>query len=296
MRLAPLALLAVSALWGTTFVAVKAGLEDASPLLFLGIRFAIATLASLPLLRRRPGLGPALRAGVPLGIVFALGYAAQTIGLTTTTPSRSAFLTGLNVAMVPLWAALLLRIRPARLALVGLAVTIPGMWLLTAPGAGGWSIGDAWTVGCALMFALHVVLIGRVGGRHDVSALLVSQLAVTAILCLGAAPLLETPSFTGTPRLALALGLTALAGTIATTWLQLRFQPYVDPARAGLIYATEPAFAALFSWLVFRETLPLIAWAGAALILAGMILSEAGSGRRGDPAGTPLAEGVADDR
>jgi len=287
---APLALLGVSALWGTTFVAVKAGLDDASPLLFVGVRFAVATLASLLLLRRRPGLGAALRAGVPLGLVIAVGYAFQTIGLTTTTPTRSAFLTGVNVALVPLWAAVILRMRPPRLALVGLAVTIPGLWLLTSPGTGGWAAGDAWTLGCALMFALHVVLIERVGERHDTSALLVSQLGVTALVCLIASPLLETPTIAWTPRLLGAIGLTALAGTVTTTWLQLRFQPRVNPSRAGLVYATEPAFAALFSWLVFRETLPLAGWAGAVLIVAGLLLSEAGGERSGDPAGAPLAD------
>jgi drug/metabolite transporter (DMT)-like permease len=93
------ALLLVSALWGGTFVAIKSGLGDASPLLFVGLRFLFATVAALPLLRSRAAFRGALRAGVPLGIVLALAYATQTLGLVTTTPARSAFVTALNVSL-----------------------------------------------------------------------------------------------------------------------------------------------------------------------------------------------------
>lgn len=283
-----LALLAVSLLWGTTFVAVKSGLRDASPLLFVGIRFAVATAGSALLLRRWSDLREALRPGVPLGVVLAMGYATQTLGLLVTTPSRSAFVTGLNVALVPLWSLALLGRRPRRLSLAGLAVALPGLWLLTNPGKGSWNSGDSWTVLCALFFALHVVLLNRLTPGRPLAALLVVQLSVTAALCLGASAVLEQPRLDPGLSLALAIALTALLATTGTTWLQLRFQPRVDPTRAALIYATEPAFAAFFAWLVLRETLQGLAWVGGALILAGMVLSEVGSGGEGDPVGSPL--------
>jgi drug/metabolite transporter (DMT)-like permease len=278
MSLASLALLLTSVLWGTTFVAVKSGLRDASPLLFVGIRFSIAALAAIPLCRTRgPAAREAARAGVPLGIVLAGSYATQTLGLEVTTPSRSAFVTGLNVAIVPLWAALLLR-KPARpLSLLGLAVTLPGLWLLTSPAGGSWNVGDTWTVGCAILFALHVTLIHKWGGTLDRGALLVSQLALTAVLCLAASVALEQPRLAPSGQLAIALLVTAVFATVGTTWLQLRFQPLVDPTRAALIYVTEPLFAAGFAWLLIGETLPAIAWLGGALILAGMVLSELGA-------------------
>ncbi|MBZ0141977.1 MAG: DMT family transporter, partial [Rhodocyclaceae bacterium] len=90
MRRPVLALLLVSVLWGTTFVAIKAGLDDASPLLFVGLRFGIAALVAAVTLPHREALRDALPAAVPLGLVLAVGYAAQTIGLQTTTPARSA--------------------------------------------------------------------------------------------------------------------------------------------------------------------------------------------------------------
>lgn len=275
-----LALLLVSMLWGTTFVAIKSGLDDASPLLFVGMRFGIAGIVAALTLPHRESLRAALPAAVPLGLVLAIGYAAQTIGLQTTTPARSAFVTGINVAVVPLWGALLLRRRPRALTLAGLALTVPGLWLLTSPGASSWTAGDGWTLVCAIAFALHVVLLNRWGPRHETSALLVGQLAVTAIVCLGASIALETPRASFTRSLAIALAVTALLATVGTTWLQLRFQPRVDATRAAVIYATEPVFAALFSLWLFSERLPPLGWGGGALILAGTLLSEFGARRR----------------
>jgi drug/metabolite transporter (DMT)-like permease len=275
-----LALLLVSVLWGTTFVAIKTGLHDAPPLLFVGVRFTLGALVALPLSPRRGEIRRALPAAVPLGLVLAVGYATQTLGLAHTTPARSAFVTGVNVAIVPLWASLLLRRRPRAVSVAGLAVTLPGLWLLTSPGTTGWGVGDTWTLVCAFAFALHVVLVDRWGRVYDAGALLAAQLAVTAVTCLAASLLLEEPRVSPTPSLAVALVVTAVFATAGTTWLQLRYQPRVDPTRAAVLYATEPVFAALFSRWILGEGLPGLGWAGGSLILAGTLLSELG-GRRG---------------
>jgi len=273
------ALLLVSALWGATFVAIKEGLADASPLLFVGLRFLVAAGILAPRLARTKA--PALRAGVPLGAVLALAYATQTLGLTTITPARSAFLTGLNVPLVPLWAALLLRRRPPARSLAGLLVSLPGLWLLTRPAAsaGAPGAGEAWTLACAALFALHVVLVDRWGRDADTTSVVAVQLATTALLALAGSALLEEPHLEATPRLARSLFVTAVLATAGAIWLQMRFQPRVDPTRAALIYATEPAFAAAFAALA-GERLAAATLAGGALILAGTILSERGAARR----------------
>jgi drug/metabolite transporter (DMT)-like permease len=283
-----LALLLVSVLWGTTFVAVKTALDDASPLLFVAMRFALATAGSTLLLRRTSDFRGCIRPGVLLGVALALGYATQTIGLSLTTPSRSAFVTGINVAVVPLWALALFGRRPRALSLAGLAVSLPGLWLLTDPGASGWGAGDTWTLLCAIFFALHVALLGGLADGRSVAGLLVVQLAASSVLCVGASPLLEEPHFRLSAPLGGALLMTALFATTGTTWLQLRYQPRVEPTRAALIYATEPVFASIFSWLVFRETLGGLGWAGAALILLGMTMAEIGGRGEADPAGSPV--------
>lgn len=292
MTRATAALLLVSLLWGTTFVAVKSALDDVTPLLFVGLRFTLAAAGSALLVRRPGDLRAALGAGIPLGAVLAAAYAAQTIGLTTTSPSRSAFITGVNVALVPLWGLAWLRILPRKGAVVGLAVVIPGLWLLTSAGRGDWSAGDTWTLACAVLFALHVVMLNRLAPGRPPGALLAVQLSVTAALALGAAPLLERPAVAVTPTFVTALALTGLLATTATTWLQIRYQPRVDPTRAALIYAAEPVFASLFSFLILREVLSGPAWIGAGLILAGIVMSELGTGgAAGDPAGSPLGTG-----
>ena len=283
-----LGLLTISLLWGTTFVAVKSGLADSSPLLFVGIRFTVATAAALPLLRSRAALRRALPVGIPLGLVLAGGYATQTLGLMTTSPARSAFLTAMNVVIVPILAIPVLRRRVRRFSLMGLALTIPGLWLLTNPGGGGWVRGDAWTLACAFFFALHVVLVNRWGRSCDTSGLLVAQLLVTGIVCLVAAPLVEPIRFVPTGQLVGALLVTGVLATTGVTWLQLRYQPRVDATRAALIYTTEPVFATFFSWALIGEVLPRAGWIGGGLILVGMVLSEIGSGGKADPAGSPI--------
>ena len=282
-----LALFVVSLLWGSTFVAVKSGLGDASPLLFVALRFSIASLAALPL--ARGSLRAAWRPGIPLGLTMAVAYSTQTLGLEITTPARSAFVTGLNIAIVPLWAMLLLGKRAHVLSLLGLAVAIPGLWLLTSPGSTGqgWNAGDSWTLVTAVGFALHLVMIQRWAPNHDGGALLVTQLVVTALACLPAAFLMETPRLTFTPALAIALGVTALLAGVGTTWLQLVYQPKVEATRAALIYATEPVFASLFSLWIFGEMLPALGWAGGGLILAGTLLAETGAARSRRPAPIP---------
>jgi drug/metabolite transporter (DMT)-like permease len=283
-----LGLLLVTVIWGTTFVAVKSALRDAPPLLFVGLRFALAfvTAATLrpllssqresaPLAPASPGSG---KAGILLGAVLAAAYAAQTLGLAVTTPARSAFVTGLNVALVPFWSWCLARRRPGAFPLLGLVLAVGGLWCLTTPQGGSWTRGDSWTVLCALLFALHVVLLTGAGARYDPARLLVIQLGVAAALCLGAAAVLEPIRFRWSLRLLAALALTAWLATILTTWLQLKLQPRVGAARSAVIFAAEPLFAALFSWMVIGERLSAAAWAGGALIVAGMLLSEIGSG------------------
>ena len=276
---ASLALLLVSALWGGTFVLIKEGLGDASPLLFVGLRFLLAALVTAAGVRSREAWRRALPAGIPLGIVLFLGYATQTQGLVTTTPSRSAFLTGLCVPLVPLWSAALLRRFPSASSLMGLVLALPGLWFLTSPGAGEVTPGDLWTLGCAVCFALHVVLVARWAGTADTLPLVSVQLGTTAVLALIASPALEATHATATTRLVLAIVLTGVLATAGTTWLQMRYQPRLDPTRAGLLYTMEPVFAAVFAaW--WGEPIPRLAALGGALIVAGAVVSEAGARRK----------------
>jgi len=274
-------------------VAVKSALADTGPLLFVGTRFAIAALVAagvfLPRWRPRSGrlpdgsaAGPrasraratAILYGIPVGLVLAFSYAAQTIGLQTTTPARSAFITALSVVLVPFWAWALYRRPPGVRPAIGLLLTLPGSWMLTRPDSGFWHSGDWWTLACAVAFGLHIVLVTRLGGKLETVGFLIGQLATTAGLALAVSWMVETPRLDLTPRLVGALLLTAVLATAVTNWLQIRLQPRLPASRTAVIFATEPVFAAVFSFLIIGETLGTAGWLGGALIVAGVIVSE----------------------
>ncbi|MFN8546563.1 MAG: DMT family transporter [Candidatus Eisenbacteria bacterium] len=273
-----LLLLLAALIWGSTFVAVKAAVTSTSPLLFVAVRFTLATVAALPLIRLGARFARGVRVGIPIGLVFGAAYAAQTVGLTVTTPARSAFITALSVALVPFWGFAVSRVRLGWPQVIAFLLTIPGLWLLSAPGGevGAWNSGDSWTVVCAVLFALHIALIGRFAGHIDAAGLLIGQLVSIALLCGIASPFLETPRITWTRDVIVGLLLTALLATVLTSWIQIRVQPRVGSNRTAILFATEPVFGALFSFWLTGERLPALGWFGGALILAAVLLSELG--------------------
>jgi drug/metabolite transporter (DMT)-like permease len=165
--------------------------------------------------------------------------------------------------------------RPRLIPLVGLVITLAGVALLTSPKAGSWNVGDTWTVVCAILFALHVALLSRWGERFSTQSLLTSQLAVTSLAAFAAIPL-EEVRFTWTPQLMTALLITGIFATTGTTWLQLRYQPRVSATETALLYATEPLFAAVFSYFMIGERMTATAVAGGILIIAGALLGQVG--------------------
>lgn len=270
-------LLFVSLLWGGSFVAVKAALEEATPLAFLSVRFALASAFALFLVRRRPGMRAAFGWGVPLGIVLAASYAAQTIGLVETSPSRSAFITGAGVVAIPFWGIFLLGRRPALQSLLGLALAVYGIWLITDPAGGSWDAGDSWTLACAVLFSLHVVLLTRYGS-HEAFALLTSQLLVTAVVTGGLSYWLEpSPRIVWSGRLIAMIALTGIGVSFLATLLQIRLQSLLTPARTAVVFATEPVFAALTSMLLLGERMSVTGWIGGGLVVSGVLLSELGA-------------------
>lgn len=274
-RQADLALLLATALWGTSFVAVKRALADATPLAFLAVRFGIAAALLAPATRLRPFPGAReLRSGLLLGALVATGFITQTVGLVTTTPSRSAFIVAVSSVLAPVIALALLGRRPAWPVAAALAVATLGIYLLTAPEAGGLTRGDLLTLVCAGCFGGQIVAVAELSRRYDARRLVFWQIAATAAAGGLAAGLLERPHIRWTPGFAAALGYTVVFASTLCFWLQMRAQRHMSPARAALIFCFEPLFAALTSWLLLGERLSLGQWAGGALILAGMVLAE----------------------
>ena len=319
--MADLALVLVMAVWGSSFAILRFFLSGAggdlsraaSPLAVVTARMVVAALLLLGWLLLRPAgraaletlrapgalaRGGVLRDGLLCGALLAGGFLLQTEGLPRTTASRSGFITGLLVAFVPLLEFAFFRKRPAPPALAALALAVAGMALLSgvfsAPAAGqGTAAGDLLTVGCAIVFAAHILVLGRVAPRHPVALLLLLQLACIALVAGLLGPLVETPHLPAAPTLWAAILYLALFATLLAFGVQTWAQRVVAPVRIALLSALEPVFAALWAALLLGERLSVQEKAGGALIVLGVAVGEAGAAwwrRRGGDVNVEVIE------
>jgi drug/metabolite transporter (DMT)-like permease len=276
---ADLALVGVALVWGVTFVLVKQALQDASTLLFLALRFSLATLALALVFRPRPSRftrrRTLLRGGILAGLCLSVGYLFQTVGLRYTTPSKSAFMTGLAVVMVPVFGAIWRRKAPAAAEMLGVLAATAGMALMTLNvGTLGMERGDLLTLACAGGFAAHILVVGHYAPRVSFEALSLVQVATATVLALATCWWVETPVIRWRPGVVAALIVTGLLATALAFAVQAWAQQYTTPTHTALIFALEPVFAWLTSFLLTGETLSWRASAGAVLILAGILLVE----------------------
>lgn len=283
---AHLLLVMVTMIWGATFVVIKNALAEISPLLFNAVRMTLASvcLAALYWKPLRAMDRPTLRAGIIVGIFLWLGYEFQTSGLKFTTPSKSGFLTGMSVVMVPVFLALFWKKRINLWTVAGVFAALLGLFLMTVPGGkAGWSSvnrGDLLTIGCAVAFAFQIILLGRATERHPFQAIAFLQTATAAILMSITVPLAEHAQSTWSWRVWAAILVTGVFGTALAFTIQAWAQQFTPATHTALIFALEPVFAWLTSYLVEGERLGLRASLGAMLILAGVLVSELLSGQQ----------------
>ncbi len=276
MKLAPLALLLITVIWGWTFVLVKEGMSEVGPLTFLAGRFLIAFVLLIPLfwgaVRRidRRTLG----AGAVIGVALFSGYLFQTWGLVYTTATKSGLITGLSVVIVPLLAAALNRERVGKLAWTGAGLAATGLGLLVL-GRGRLSpmnIGDLLTLVCAVSYATHIVLVDRYVRRVDYRGLLVVQVGMVALISTVGAAILEPIPTHISGSLAEGVLITGVLATALALYVLNRFQSYSTAAYTAIILTMEPVFAALFGYLLLRETLVPIQIVGAVVIVIATII------------------------
>lgn len=264
---ASLLMLAVTALWGWTFVVVKQAIEVYPPLAFLAARFAIAALLlGVFAARHRRGA----RVGIILGALLAAGYLAQTFGLRLVTPSTAGLLTGMFVVLTPAADAALFRVRPRAITVGAAAVALVGMYLLTSGGGGqDQPVGVILVLGCAAAFAVHIAYLSRYSAGHPSTGLAGWQMVTCAFLFLGAAGatggLAQSPAPVAGPILICGVGASALA-----FFAQTYVQRHLDAARTALLLTAEPAFAVLFGVLLAGDRLSPRRMLGAALIMAAL--------------------------
>jgi drug/metabolite transporter (DMT)-like permease len=312
--LVDLSLIAVAMIWGATFVLVKQALAGVSTLLFLTLRFAIATLALTLIFRkefRSPGprrcekiggrggltdesvcptsgagasacqptfsylLSRGLRAGLIAGCLLFSGYVLQTFGLKYTSASKTGFITGLYIPLVPLFSSLVYKKVPQMAEIMGVLAAFTGMALMTIQkDLLNISLGDLLVACCAVAYAFHILVLGRFAGSTNLGILTVVQIATCFSICAGTFWWAEPVHVQWTAGLWIALLVTGLFATALAFAVQTWAQRYSTPTRTALIFSTEPLFAWVTSYLVAGEVLSKRATVGAALILAGILLVE----------------------
>jgi drug/metabolite transporter (DMT)-like permease len=270
-----LVLFLLTAIWGLTFPLVQTALAYASPLVFLALRFSLAAVI-FPLLMWPRAFRLSRKVvwrGLGLGIFLWGGFAFQTFGLAHTTAARSGFLTGTLVPLTPLFSWLLFRTHIGLRAWIAVILAFAGTAIMSNPGEGGFNVGDALTLLCAVCFALQVVLVGRWGSREHAVPLNWLQILATAFLSLIAIPFAPSHLHLSSPTLLWALGITAILATAFALWGQLHFQPRISATAAAIIYAFEPVFAGLAAWIMLGTVPGRATLLGALFIVVGMILS-----------------------
>jgi drug/metabolite transporter (DMT)-like permease len=279
---ADLALGLCALIWGSTFVLVKDALADVSVFVYIAIRFALAAAVMALLFRRslRQLDRHAIWAGVQIGLFMLGGYVFQTAGLQFTTPSKAAFITGCSVVLVPVLLTFFGRSINFWI-WSGAAAALVGLYLLTVPseGLGALNRGDLLVFVCAIMFALHIIFVGRHVERFSVGALAFLQIATTAVLStllvpVFAATSLDPPRLVWTGTLIFAVLITSLGSTVMGFSFQVWAQKHTSSSHAAILLSLEPVFAAVTSWWLAHERLGSRNLAGAALIFVGILLAE----------------------
>lgn len=283
---AELALIGNTVLWGATFILVKSALGGASAILFIALRFSLATVALAVLFRKvifQPAPGARLnlklwKSAAPgglIGIFLFLGYLFQTQGLRFTSAPKSAFLTGLTSVLVPFFAATVYGNKPRPVEIFGLLTALAGLALMTLPGAsGGVNRGDVLTLLCAAAFAAHIVTLGHFSNNVRFELLSVAQVGTAAVLALVSFPWAESPRLDWQPAVLWAILITGLLCTAVAFTVQAWAQKFTTSTRTALIYMLEPVVAWMTSYVLAGEGLSWPGAAGATLILGGVLMVE----------------------
>jgi drug/metabolite transporter (DMT)-like permease len=270
-----LALIAVTAVWGVTFVQVKDAVAIYPLFAFLAIRFAIATgTLALPAAKRVRDLGRrGVGGGAFLGLLLAAGYALQTAGLERTTVSSTGFITGMYVVLTPLIALLLYRSRIGLAAWGGVLVATAGLGMLSGIHAGS-ATGDLLVLAAAAVYSLQIVLMERYAPRHDAIAFtfveMAAAFAALLVVALARGDLSVPHGWTVWGALLVTGVFASALGYLVQTWAQRR----TSATRTALAFTMEPVWTAFFGYTLAGDRLGALGWGGCAAIMAGIVLAE----------------------
>src|ERR671910_401790 len=267
-----LLLVGITAVWGWTFVVVQDAIALYGVLPFLAARFAIAAAALAPFSAPKV-TKKMLVVGAGIGLVLALGYLFQTLGLLYTTPTNSGLITGLFVVFAPVADRIFFGRQASRQVIVAVALSLVGMALLAGGGPEGVNVGDLLTLMCAAALGLHIALLSRYAAGHDAAGLTLAQILAMAILFAALWPVAGTVELPP-PEVWVALLITGLLASAGAFYVQTFVQQRLSAARTAVILTMEPVFAALFGYWLAGDRLVAVQVAGAALILSALFVGE----------------------
>jgi drug/metabolite transporter (DMT)-like permease len=269
------ALIAVTVVWGVTFVQVKDAVEVYPLFAFLAVRYAIATgvlgIVGVPRLR---GLGRSgLAAGAIIGALLGVGIALQTAGLQRTTVSSTGFITGLYVVLTPLFGLILFRTRVGLEVWAGVVLSLVGLGMLSGVHVGS-TTGDALVLASTSAQALQIVMVERYANRYDAVALTLVEMATCCVGFLVIAVALGDLSLPHGWTVWGALLVTGIFASALAYLIQVWAQQRMSAARIALVFALETVWAGFFGYVLDGDRLGLLGWGGCAAILGGIVLAE----------------------
>lgn len=276
-------MLLTAVIWGSVFVAQRMGMDSIGPFLYTGLRFALGSVVLLPVIlvleKRAPHSKPEpfnrslLSGGLAMGIALTLAMNLQQIGLLFTSVTHAGFITGLYVILVPLLGLFLGHHVGAGIWL-GASLALAGMFMLSVGASFQVVSGDWLQLAGALIWAVHVLLVGHFASRHDPLQLALIQFAVCALASLLLAFALETIQLNAILAATPAIVYGGLLGVAVGFSLQVVTQQSAIASHAAIIFSLEAVFAALFGAWLLDETLSLKSYIGCALMLAGVLLAQ----------------------
>jgi drug/metabolite transporter (DMT)-like permease len=285
------ALLINAVVWGATFAIIKSALDFITPSTFIFLRFSLSTLILLPFIykilintNKETYIG-----GAVVGMFYFLGFAAQTVGLNYTSATKSGFITGTFVVMIPIFQLLIEKRAPRISNIIGIIFVFAGLVFLSSKGSSllnifseignDLNIGDFLTFLCAIFFALNIVYVDIMSKRYNYIPLVFMQIGMTGaggFLLMMFLSLFRIQNIHAdfNSNLLFALFYTSIFATIITTILQTKFQKTVTPTKAGIIFSMEPIFAAIFAFFLLSEKISNFGLLGCLFIFGGLLISE----------------------
>ena len=273
-------LILVTVIWGGGFVASDVALESMKPFQIMMVRFLLASvlmgMISLGQKNREEKsvdrIG-AIRAGILMGIALFVGFSLQIIGLQDTTPSKNAFLTALNVVIVPFIAFIILKKKIGAKGIIGAILSVVGVALLSLNGNLTLGLGDALTLICAVGFAFQIFFTSEFVKKYPVSILNMVQMITAFVLSAVSLVIFGETDFQVTTQGWLSVLYLGVISTTLCYLLQTACQRYVDETKAAIVLSMESVFGTIFSIIILHEVITLRMVIGCVIILTAVIIS-----------------------